>query len=310
MPVTVERHGGVTTYVPTRAGILVFGSNGRAKEIHSIDHEVAALNVNDGNPFFVGRAGAVALSGGAAPICPALVKRISKLPADQHVLALDPRGHKEWDVLLGTPEYGRPLERLIQARFMCEGGGRKLGSLMPWVQRARTSDRLRLEGNSGRWPTAGPELIVWLHENVLELADGGGNTTSLSVAIGSRPRSIAMTRDRLFLLTENELFVSEIDALLSYLHESTQGDRKSLRSGFVEAIEPRAELDTEQRKAVQSALRERKLYLGASDGIFGPLTKSAIEAFQEAEGYQVTGALTSSQFEILIRSSQNKMGSE
>ncbi len=40
---------------------------------------------------------------------------------------------------------------------------------------------------------------------------------------------------------------------------------------------------------VQQKLKERGHYSGAVDGAFGPATKTAIEAFQQAEGLKVTG---------------------
>lgn len=44
-------------------------------------------------------------------------------------------------------------------------------------------------------------------------------------------------------------------------------------------------------RRVQMALAERGLYLGAIDGEFGPLTRSAISAYEESQGLSVTGQL-------------------
>ena len=47
-----------------------------------------------------------------------------------------------------------------------------------------------------------------------------------------------------------------------------------------------------ERKQVQAALREAGLYEGAIDGDFGPATRRAVAAWQEAGGRPATGALT------------------
>ena len=59
-----------------------------------------------------------------------------------------------------------------------------------------------------------------------------------------------------------------------------------------EARRGEAALAAPERRRVQAALREAGLYAGAIDGDFGPATRRAVAAWQDAGGRPATGALT------------------
>ena len=77
--------------------------------------------------------------------------------------------------------------------------------------------------------------------------------------------------------------------------ESTQG--QAVRSGAGDA--PPA-LDREARRRIQSALAAQGFDPGQPDGKFGPRTRGAIQAWQQANGHAATGELTSGQVERLL----------
>ncbi len=60
------------------------------------------------------------------------------------------------------------------------------------------------------------------------------------------------------------------------------------------------ELDDQQKKAIQRALKILGHYGGKIDGSFGPSTRASIEKFQTTAGLAVTGELTSAQSDYLI----------
>ena len=64
--------------------------------------------------------------------------------------------------------------------------------------------------------------------------------------------------------------------------------------------EGQATLDRDARRQIQSALAAQGFDPGQPDGVFGPRTRGAIEAWQQASGYAATGELTSKQAERLL----------
>ncbi|MEC7760727.1 MAG: trypsin-like peptidase domain-containing protein [Pseudomonadota bacterium] len=67
-----------------------------------------------------------------------------------------------------------------------------------------------------------------------------------------------------------------------------------------EARRSEALLDREGREALQVALQFEGFYTSAIDGAFGPGTRGAMAAWQEAKGYEATGILTTRQRDELI----------
>ena len=61
-----------------------------------------------------------------------------------------------------------------------------------------------------------------------------------------------------------------------------------------------ARLDSSERQRVQAALAAEGFDPGPADGKFGPRTRRAIQAWQQANGYAATGELTSGQVEALL----------
>lgn len=59
-------------------------------------------------------------------------------------------------------------------------------------------------------------------------------------------------------------------------------------------------LDAEARRALQQALRWAGFYDGAIDGAFGPGTRNAMSAWQQANGLELTGILTTRQRTALL----------
>ena len=80
-----------------------------------------------------------------------------------------------------------------------------------------------------------------------------------------------------------------------YCDEDTQG--QAAGSG-VGAAPP--ELDRETRRRLQSALAAQGFDPGQPDGVFGPRTRGAIQAWQQENGHAATGELTSGQVERLL----------
>lgn len=56
-----------------------------------------------------------------------------------------------------------------------------------------------------------------------------------------------------------------------------------------------------KRLQIQAALRERKLYIGPVDAIFGSLTRQAIKDYQKSIGAETTGYLTPQQMQSLTK---------
>jgi peptidoglycan hydrolase-like protein with peptidoglycan-binding domain len=54
------------------------------------------------------------------------------------------------------------------------------------------------------------------------------------------------------------------------------------------------------RRQVQEALRRLGYYQGPMDGIFGPLTRAAIQRFQRTVGAEPTGSLTGAEASRLV----------
>ena len=73
--------------------------------------------------------------------------------------------------------------------------------------------------------------------------------------------------------------------------------------GYGRACDGRGEavaLDSDQRRRIQAALAAAGFDPGPADGKFGPKTRRAIEAWQEAAGYAATGDLTGEQVEAIL----------
>lgn len=82
---------------------------------------------------------------------------------------------------------------------------------------------------------------------------------------------------------------------VQYCEDGTQGQAR--RSGAGDAPPG---LDREARRRVQSALAAQGFDPGPPDGKFGPRTRGAIRAWQQANGHAGTGELTSGQVEQLL----------
>ena len=87
----------------------------------------------------------------------------------------------------------------------------------------------------------------------------------------------------------------KLDFAVRYCEEGTQG--QAAGSGASGAP---PELDRETRRRVQSALAAQGYDPGPPDGKFGPRTRGAIQAWQQANGHATTGELTSEQVERLL----------
>lgn len=67
-----------------------------------------------------------------------------------------------------------------------------------------------------------------------------------------------------------------------------------------EAKASEAELDADGRKALQTAMAWYGFYDGGIDGAFGPGTRNSMAAWQEANGFEATGVLTTKQRATLV----------
>lgn len=67
-----------------------------------------------------------------------------------------------------------------------------------------------------------------------------------------------------------------------------------------EAKASEAELDADGRKALQTAMAWYGFYEGGIDGAFGPGTRNSMAAWQEANGFEATGVLTTKQRATLV----------
>ena len=65
-----------------------------------------------------------------------------------------------------------------------------------------------------------------------------------------------------------------------------------------------AELDAEGRKALQTAMAWYGFYDGGIDGAFGPGTRNSMAAWQEANGFEATGVLSTKQRTALVANYQ------
>ncbi|MFC3182582.1 trypsin-like peptidase domain-containing protein [Cypionkella sinensis] len=67
-----------------------------------------------------------------------------------------------------------------------------------------------------------------------------------------------------------------------------------------EAKASEAALDADGRKALQTAMAWYGFYEGGIDGAFGPGTRNSMAAWQEANGFEATGVLTTKQRDALV----------
>ena len=72
---------------------------------------------------------------------------------------------------------------------------------------------------------------------------------------------------------------------------------------------PAVELGRDARVAVQRGLASLGFSPGPADGDFGPRTRAAVRSWQEAKGYQATGALTRAQADALVAVGEKAEGS-
>ena len=117
-------------------------------------------------------------------------------------------------------------------------------------------------------------------------------------------RKIALCRVNIDFLsnTENEKYhqclpIFEGQARSCVAHFETQ--RSKCGAGGSVSVET-ARLDSSERRRVQAALAAEGFDPGPADGKFGPKTRRAIEAWQQANGYVPTGELTSVEAESLL----------
>jgi peptidoglycan hydrolase-like protein with peptidoglycan-binding domain len=68
-----------------------------------------------------------------------------------------------------------------------------------------------------------------------------------------------------------------------------------------EALRSEQALDADQRKELQIALQWEGYYRSMIDGAFGPGTRGAMSAWQEANGFEVTGVLTTRQRALALK---------
>ena len=87
----------------------------------------------------------------------------------------------------------------------------------------------------------------------------------------------------------------KLDFAVRYCEEGTQGQAAGSGAGGTPA-----ELDREARRRVQTALTAQGYDPGQPDGEFGPRTRAAIQAWQQANGHAATGELTAEQVERLL----------
>jgi hypothetical protein len=76
--------------------------------------------------------------------------------------------------------------------------------------------------------------------------------------------------------------------------------RNSPRATRAEALRGERLLSRQERAEVQMALADAGVYSGAIDAAFGPATRRAMAAWQQAQGLESTGVLTANQREALI----------
>ena len=72
---------------------------------------------------------------------------------------------------------------------------------------------------------------------------------------------------------------------------------------------PAVELGRDARVMVQRGLANLGFSPGPADGDFGPRTRAAVRSWQEAKGYQTTGALTRAQADALVAMGEKAGGS-
>ncbi|OYU40730.1 MAG: peptidoglycan-binding protein [Pseudorhodobacter sp. PARRP1] len=80
-----------------------------------------------------------------------------------------------------------------------------------------------------------------------------------------------------------------------------------------EAKASEAALDADGRKALQTAMAWYGFYEGGIDGAFGPGTRNSMAAWQESNGFEPTGVLTTTQREALVmnyKADQTEFGFE
>ena len=91
------------------------------------------------------------------------------------------------------------------------------------------------------------------------------------------------------------VFAAEVRQCLA--HYNTE--RRKCASGSA-ASTGMVGVDASERRRVQEALATAGFDPGPTDGVFGPKTRRAIQAWQHANGYAMTGKLTSRQVEVLL----------
>ena len=121
--------------------------------------------------------------------------------------------------------------------------------------------------------------------------DGRAGREGGDVATGRLQGEYAAALDRFLGAEEGS---SDYEATLSALLER----EKELLAGV--AGQEEQELTPDERRRVQACLAEREFDPGASDGIFGPRTRTAIRAWQTARGREESGRLDQSSARTLL----------
>ena len=131
---------------------------------------------------------------------------------------------------------------------------------------------------------------------------GGVRRTVLVLLLLMRPDPVASQNPQ----DVEEVFWDSVKECTSarqiqtYLEQYPSGRYVTQAQACLEDLEKRLGLDRTARTSVQQGLTVLDYSPGPADGSFGPTTRQAIQAWQQAKGYAATGYLTRDQADTLI----------
>lgn len=108
--------------------------------------------------------------------------------------------------------------------------------------------------------------------------------STYEIAGGANLEALAAWLDTYCKERPDESFVLAVSALTAALHP-----RRLQEKPQAGAAAAPSQADRETVRWIQKALKDKGYYKGTVDGLFGPGTQMALEAFQRKEGLNVTG---------------------
>jgi hypothetical protein len=304
--------------VPAKDGVNVFSSTSWEQlglfSFQAADGTVVAAL--DGSNAYLSRTGLSPLAFGSrsfeaerlqqVAVCPAVREVFAKLPPGITVL----EGHQSHPDKWGFR--GVMDDTLFQAQAYCDIDPPEL---FGWVVSQNVASRPRFVQNVSEWGDGGSGLTYSWKDGDLYARVGAGKEVLLGTGLGVEntdgPVRLLLEGGRVFLLTAEEVYTGDVDALLTALNRPptdgpvASGSRIDIDLAGARPVgrsdEDRESTDDDatrvsakpkELRAIQAYLAAKGLYFGEIDGLIGPQTRAAIATYETRHGVALTGEVT------------------